>query len=246
MRLIRGHRCFTPNKDLVIPSLKVPYQFASSPLLGSTQKERSMLCFFRGDVGKHRLPHYSRGLRQRLHKLASDNDWRGRHKIFIGDGSEIPGDYSDLLAQSKYALVLPGDGWSARAEDAILHGCVPILVMDDVNAIFEPELDWPSFSVRIKEKEIESLPQLLSAINEVMFKKLQRNVRYVWHRFAYTRHPHLSKSVDEILQRNQDQAGRERPVVGALKKRAYRHQDDAFGTIMQWLLSKSERKSKGR
>lgn len=42
-----------------------------------------------------------------------------------------------------------GDGWSARAEDAILHGCVPVLVMDDVQPIWDGVLDWDSFSVRI-------------------------------------------------------------------------------------------------
>ena len=198
-----------------------------------------MLCFFRGEVGKHRLPHYSRGLRQRLHKLAIDNDWKGKHKIFIGDGSEIPGDYSILLSDSKYALVLPGDGWSARAEDAVLHGCVPVVIMDEVNLIFEPELDWSLFSVRVKEADIGSLPELLASINEAKLKKMQKNLRSVWHRFAYTRHPHLARSVDEILQRNQD--GKE--MAGRMRKRSYPHADDAFGTIMQWLLSKSERKS---
>lgn len=37
----------------------------------------------------------------------------------------IPGDYSELLASSIFCLYLPGDGWSARMEDAMLHGCAP-------------------------------------------------------------------------------------------------------------------------
>lgn len=44
-----------------------------------------------------------------------------------------------------------GDGWSPRAEDAISHGCIPVLIMDDVDPVFASVLDWPSFSIRIAE-----------------------------------------------------------------------------------------------
>ena len=42
---------------------------------------------------------------------------------------EIKGDYSELLASSIFCLVVPGDGWSARMEDAMLHGCIPVIIM---------------------------------------------------------------------------------------------------------------------
>ena len=54
--------------------------------------------------------------------------------------------------QSLYSL-LTGDGWSGRAEDAVLHGCVPVVIMDGVHVVFESALDWPSFSVRIAVSE---------------------------------------------------------------------------------------------
>ncbi len=31
--------------------------------------------------------------------------------------------YSDALASSTFCFALPGDGWSARLEDSIQHGC---------------------------------------------------------------------------------------------------------------------------
>lgn len=39
----------------------------------------------------------------------------------------------------------------------MLHGCVPVVIMDQVNAVFEPELDWSSFSIRVKESEAEQV-----------------------------------------------------------------------------------------
>ena len=44
-----------------------------------------------------------------------------------------------------------GDGFSPRAEDAVLHGCLPVVVMDDVDPVFASILDWDSFSVRVPE-----------------------------------------------------------------------------------------------
>ena len=86
-------------------------------------------------MGKHRLPNYSRGVRQRLYKLSVDNKWREKHNVQIGDGRDIQGEYTQLLSRSKFCLVAPGDGWSARVEDAALHGCVPVVIMDGVHAV---------------------------------------------------------------------------------------------------------------
>ena len=51
--------------------------------------------------------------------------------MWYGDRQDTPGDYSNLLMRSKFCLALPGDGWSARFEDSILHGCIPVIVMDN-------------------------------------------------------------------------------------------------------------------
>ena len=44
-----------------------------------------------------------------------------------------------------------GDGYSSRAEDSILNGCIPVVIMDEVQAVFENILDWSSFSIRVAE-----------------------------------------------------------------------------------------------
>jgi hypothetical protein len=57
-------------------------------------------------------------------RLAHEDGWREKHGIVIGTGAQYPGDYATWLARSKFCLVVPGDGWSARAEDAVLNGVV--------------------------------------------------------------------------------------------------------------------------
>ncbi|MEM7070820.1 MAG: hypothetical protein AAF403_03565 [Pseudomonadota bacterium] len=66
------------------------------------------MLFLRGDVGKNRLPIYSNGVRQSLYRHALEGNWRRRYNILIGDRSDINGDYSALLAQSKYCVVATG------------------------------------------------------------------------------------------------------------------------------------------
>eukprot|EP00775_Hariotina_reticulata_P004291 gene4291-4543_t len=153
--VIKGHPCYTPGKDLVVPLPKFPAHFRWSPLLGAPAQKRTTLLYFRGDVGKHRLPNYSRGIRQRLYNLTVTRKWTRDFEVRIGDRSDVPGEYSLGLASSKYCLVAPGDGWSPRAEDAILHGCIPVVVMDEVHAVYESIIDWDAFSVRVAEKQLE-------------------------------------------------------------------------------------------
>ena len=132
---IAGHPCYDPAKDLVVPSFKSTSHYHGSPLLGAEPLARDILLFFRGDVGKERLPHYSRGVRQRLAHLSKTLGWKEKYNVLIGDGREVPGEYTSLLARSVFCLVLPGDGFSARAADAILHGCLPVVIQARFGAV---------------------------------------------------------------------------------------------------------------
>lgn len=55
------------------------------------------------------------------------------------------------------ALAHAGDGWSPRLEDAVLHGCVPVIIMDNVHVSFESVIDYASFAIRINETQLEQV-----------------------------------------------------------------------------------------
>ena len=61
------HTCYCL-QDLVIPGFKTPYHVQGSPLMGGQPAKRNFLLTFKGDVGKQRFAHYSRGIRQKLFK----------------------------------------------------------------------------------------------------------------------------------------------------------------------------------
>jgi hypothetical protein len=91
----------------VIPALRPPV-YMHSPLVGTPPVERTTLMFFRGSFRNPEETGYSRGIRQKLRKLAHSNQWATNYEILVGTAEEVPGDYSLLLASSKFCLVAPG------------------------------------------------------------------------------------------------------------------------------------------
>ncbi len=45
-------------------------------------------------------------------------------------------------------VVGAGDGWSARYEDSMTHGCVPVIIMDNTLGPFESLIDYTKFAIR--------------------------------------------------------------------------------------------------
>ncbi len=106
----------------------------------------------------------------------------------------------------------------------MLHGCIPVVVMDNVHAVFESILDWDTFGMRIRESSVEHLPEILMAVPDDRIQRMQRALSKIWQRFAYFSHPRLKQSVTDAME-----AARQRFVLW---------DDDALGTIMQWLHSR--------
>jgi len=81
-------------------------------------------------LDKHR---YSMGIRQ---KLASEFGSKPNKAGKLGRQAtqdvlvlaERTPDYRLDLSKSRFCGVFPGDGWSGRLEDSVLHGCIPVII----------------------------------------------------------------------------------------------------------------------
>ncbi|KAL4426069.1 hypothetical protein ABPG77_007865 [Micractinium sp. CCAP 211/92] len=238
LRKIAGHACYDPVKDLVLPSMKTPEHFRASPLIGAPTRDRTWLAFHRGRVQPDNPP-FSRGIRQRLAKAAKENNWLDKYRIAVGDFEAIPGDYSELLASSIFCLYLPGDGWSARMEDATLHGCIPAIIVDEVDVSFESILDCPAFTVRIPQADAEKLPEILQAIPEKRRLEMRHNLARVWQRFTWSSYRPYARAFREIQAQHREAAQAEGPATALSLPATQQDLDplanDAFGTVMAWL-----------
>ena len=56
-----------------------------------------------------------------------------------------------VSANALLLLLFPdraGDGWSARFPDAMLHGCIPVIIMDNTHGPYENILDYSQVTTR--------------------------------------------------------------------------------------------------
>ncbi|KAK9846201.1 hypothetical protein WJX84_000412 [Apatococcus fuscideae] len=223
-KLIRGHACYDPEKDLVVPAFKSPPDLDECPMMGAPERVRYLLAFFRRDMGQHREPQYSRGIRQRLHALALNQDWFGRYNISVGSQFRAPSIFH-LLPRAA------GDGWSSRVEDASLHGCIPVVIMDNVHPPFETLLPWDLFSLHIAEADVAKVPEILQGIRQEHRADLQMQLRSVWHQFWYNSTPVIQSAAHSVTWWNLHYQNMSRKDSSAPKS-------DALLTILQWLQTK--------
>lgn len=73
-------------------------------------------------------------------------------------------EYGKSLLTSKYCFGPMGGGHGQRQMQAALAGCVPVVISDGVLEAFEPYLDWNDFGVRVLEKDIPRMHEILEAI----------------------------------------------------------------------------------
>jgi hypothetical protein len=242
--VIGHHPCYTAGKDAVIPLYKNPAHFRASPYMGAPQPPRDIFLFHRGRMTVGIGEQYSLGVRQKIGKLAQEHKWKERYGAYVGDHDAIQGDYSELLARSLFCLVLQGDGWSARFDDAVLHGCIPVIVIDMAVGPWGHQMQWDRFSVRIHSNDSARIPEILKAMSPEAIENMQRNLAQVWHRQAWLSHPQWSSDARVVLVRNRavkadwkrQNKTDESEVKPWIRTLSFEDtENDAFNTLIQWL-----------
>ncbi len=131
-----------------------------------------------------------------------------------------------------------------------------MIVIDRVVGSWGHQLRWPAFSVRVAESDVDRLPEILTAIPPKKISRMQRAAAAVWRRFAWLSHPVLLRRARELQQAARLKAaesgagqteGRDdeeaQQAVWARGQLGFGEwQDDAFGTIMQWLYHKLQQR----
>lgn len=99
----------------------------------------------------------ARQLRSRITSIRDDRALLKHSSTSQRDGSQS---YASLLQNSKFILCPRGYGVSTwRIYEAMRAGRVPVILSDDWIPPFG--IDWNSFSIRVAEKDVDSLPSLL-------------------------------------------------------------------------------------
>ncbi len=75
--------------------------------------------------------------------------------------------------------------WSGRFEDAVLHGCIPVVLQDGVETPWESVLDAGQYALRIPRSQMGQLVQILRAVPPARVASMQAALQRVWPRFTF-------------------------------------------------------------
>ncbi|GAQ89252.1 Exostosin family protein [Klebsormidium nitens] len=222
--------CFIPGQDIVVPP-NLEYDILAKRKEAEERgrlriglRNRTNWFYFAGSSGRLAestgtgRKEYSFGVRQAVFDHFEDDNRFKLEELRFGAS-----DYLAEMANSLFCLAPSGHGWGTRATQAVILGCVPVVIQNDVTQPFEYDLiDWETFGVRIRNEDVPRIPQILGAIHVTEIEKKQRIMGQVWPRFLWQSH---SEGPLEVIQ-----AG---DYKDSLKEVLQRR--DAFSTTMEVL-----------
>ncbi|MDB4409377.1 glycosyltransferase family 47 protein [Gammaproteobacteria bacterium] len=112
-------------------------------------------------------------------------------------------EFTRVLAKSRYSLCPSGTGPNnIRFWESLGAGSIPVLLSDQ---LLLPEYDWESCILRVPEKDLESLPQILRAITPEREAQMKENCLKAFKNFSGD---NISSPIKKYLQNPRKQSNR--------------------------------------
>ncbi|KAG8381855.1 hypothetical protein BUALT_Bualt05G0016100 [Buddleja alternifolia] len=164
---------FQFGKDVSLPETSVHSPNPSKEIGGSPPSGRKTLAFFAGKMHGY--------VRPILLKYWENKDPEMKIVGRMGKSS-----YIWHMKNSKYCICAKGyEVNSPRVVEALIYGCVPVIVSDNFVPPFFEILKWDSFSVFVPEKDIPNLKDILLSIPEKRYLVMQHRVKQVRQHFLW-------------------------------------------------------------
>ncbi|KAJ4850593.1 hypothetical protein Tsubulata_038939 [Turnera subulata] len=175
---------FVFGKDVSLPeTIVINPRNPTRDLGGKPPSKRSILAFFAGSMHGYVRPILLE------HWQNKDPDMKifGRLPKLRGRGKM---NYANYMKSSKYCICAKGyEVNSPRVVEAIFYECVPVILSDNFVPPFLEVLNWESFAVFVKEKDIPNLKNILLSIPEKRYREMQRRVKQVQKHFLWHARP---------------------------------------------------------
>ncbi|XP_022965720.1 probable glycosyltransferase At3g07620 isoform X3 [Cucurbita maxima] len=149
---------------------------------GKPPSERTTLAFFAGSMHGYLRPillHY----------------WENKEPdmMIVGpmpNSIEGKSAYMKQMKSSKYCICARGyQVHTPRVIEAILNECIPVIISDNYVPPFFEVLNWESFSVFVKERDIPNLRDILLSIPEENYLAMHSRVKMVQQHFLWHEKP---------------------------------------------------------
>ena len=93
----------------------------------------------------------------------------------------------ELYADSRFCLAPSGEGFGDRLANAMLSGCVPLIIQPAVRQPYDDVLPYERFSIRIGADRIPALHEVLRAVTDEQHARLRAGVRHFARAFEWLR-----------------------------------------------------------
>ena len=119
-------------------------------------------------------------------------------------GCRTPGvrRFLEEMRAAKFCVTPPGfASWSPRFVEALMSGCVPVVVADNVELPFEPAVDLNSLVIRVSEANVPGLGDILKAVPREVLEAKSKAVHALRKRFVYNEPSEPGDAFDTIMRR---------------------------------------------
>ncbi|KAL8162015.1 hypothetical protein V2J09_013504 [Rumex salicifolius] len=168
---------FEPMRDVSIPEVNLDRGQLNKALPHKGDEDhRPILAFFAG--GDHGV------VRKILFKYWKEKDEDVQFHKYLPKTLN----YTKMMAKSRFCLCPSGyEVASPRVVEAIISGCVPVIISDGYVLPFSDVLDWSAFSIHIPISRIPEIKRILEEIPMERYMEMQRRVVQVQRHFILNR-----------------------------------------------------------
>ncbi|KAI4381324.1 hypothetical protein MLD38_007404 [Melastoma candidum] len=163
----RNHVCLN-NGSITIPPYAPPQKMLAHHV--SKDTPRSIFVYFRGmfydDYNDPEGGYYARGARAAVWENFKDNP-------LFDISTDHPTTYYEDMQRAIFCLCPLGWApWSPRLVEAVVFGCIPVIIADDIVLPFSDAIPWEDIGVFVAEDDVPYLDTILTSIPmEVILRK---------------------------------------------------------------------------
>lgn len=91
--------------------------------------------------------------------------------------------YTQLLQNSKFCLITRTKYLATLLSDSLMFGCIPVIAVDNLVLPFDEKIDWPRFSIKINEKQLDNLLNQIRSIDDETIFEMRNQAMLIWNRY---------------------------------------------------------------